>query len=86
MGRPLYYAAVVTIFFLSFFFFSSPILSGRRLDVSHTSTHDVALVRIYNACLKCAAHGSLEKQDAKITQKNRHLHNIAQLFGLYLRN
>jgi len=27
-------------------FFSSPILSGRRLDVHYTSTHDVALVRI----------------------------------------
>jgi len=32
-------------FFLSFFF-SSPNLSGRILDVYHTSTHDVALVRI----------------------------------------
>jgi len=29
-----------------FFFFSSPNLSGRRLDVYHTSTHGVALVRI----------------------------------------
>ena len=27
-----------------FFFFSSPNLSGRRLDVYHTSTHGVALV------------------------------------------
>ena len=27
-------------------FFSSPKLSGRRLDVYHTSTHGVALVRI----------------------------------------
>jgi len=26
--------------------FSSPNLSGRRLDVYHTSTHGVALVRI----------------------------------------
>ena len=32
-------------FFLSFFF-SSPILRGLRLDVYHTSTHDVALVQI----------------------------------------
>jgi len=31
---------------LSSFFFSSPNLSGRRLDVYHTSTHRVALVRI----------------------------------------
>jgi len=29
-----------------FVFFSSPDLSSRRLDVYHTSTHDVALVRI----------------------------------------
>ena len=32
-------------FFLSFFFFSSPILSHRILDVYHADTHDVALVR-----------------------------------------
>ena len=30
----------------SFYLFSSPNLSGRRLDVYHTSTHGVALVRI----------------------------------------
>ena len=30
----------------SFFLFSSPNLSGRRLDVYHTSTHAVASVRI----------------------------------------
>ena len=38
-----------SFFLLSFFlssFFSSPNLSGRRLDVYHTSTHGVALVRI----------------------------------------
>jgi len=36
------------VLFLSFFisFFSSPNLTGRRLDVYHTSIHDVALVRI----------------------------------------
>ena len=33
-------------FLSSFFFFSSPNLSCRRLDVFHTSTHGVALVRI----------------------------------------
>jgi len=38
--RTLYFAAVVS------FFFSSPILSGQRLDVYRTFTHDVALVRI----------------------------------------
>jgi len=38
--RTLYFCPVV-----SFFFFSLPNLSGRRLDVYHTSTHGVALVR-----------------------------------------
>ena len=33
-------------FYQSFYLFSSPNLSGRRLDVYHTSTHGVALVRI----------------------------------------
>jgi len=33
-------------FLFSLFFFSSPILSGQRLDVYHTCTHGVALVRI----------------------------------------
>jgi len=32
-------------FLSSTFLFSSPNFSGRRLDVYHTSTHDVALVR-----------------------------------------
>ena len=49
-----------------FFFFSWPILSGHRLDAYHTSTHDVVLVQIQNAGLKCVACGSLEIQDAKI--------------------
>ena len=44
MGRPLHSAAVVS----SFFLFSSFILSSRRLDIYHTSTHDMALVRIQN--------------------------------------
>jgi len=41
IGLPLYSAAVV-----SSFFFSWPVLSGRRLDVYHTSMPDVALVQI----------------------------------------
>ena len=45
IGRPLglYFAMW---FLSSIFFFSSPNLSGRRLDVYHTSTDGVALVRI----------------------------------------
>ena len=67
----------VSFFFLlsSSSFFSSPNLSGRRLDVYHTLAHGVALVRISNAGLKCAARGSLQIQDAK----NRHLGTITQL-------
>ena len=38
---------IFALWFLSFFYlFSLPNLSGRRLDVYHTSTHGVALVRI----------------------------------------
>jgi len=61
-------------FYLSSFF-SLPNLSGRRLAVYHTSTHGVALVRIYNAYLKCAARCTLKIQDSK----NRHFGTITQL-------
>ena len=54
---------------LSSIFFSLPNLSRRRLDVSHTSTHGVVLVRIWDAGLKRAARGSLKIQDAKSHQK-----------------
>jgi len=40
---------IFVLWFLSFFFFffySSPNLSGRRLDVYHTCAHGVVLVRI----------------------------------------
>ena len=59
-------------FFLSSFFISSPNLSGRRLDVYHTSAHGVALVRIWNAGLNCAARGSLQIQDAKKSPSRHH--------------
>ena len=42
---PLYFCPVISIVYLSFFY-SSPNLSGHRLDVYHTSTRGVALVRI----------------------------------------
>ena len=41
-----YIFALCSFFFLSSSFFSSPNLSGRRLDVYHTLAHGVALVRI----------------------------------------
>jgi len=37
---------IFALWFLSFFFFSLPNLSGRILDVYHTSRHGGALVRI----------------------------------------
>jgi len=77
---------ILSFFFLSFFYFSSANLSRRRLDVYHTCTHGVALVRIYDAGLKRAACGSLNYR----TQKNRQKiaiwapsHNFVEL---YLRN
>ena len=85
-GRTLYFCAAVTIFYL---LFSSPNLRGCRVDVYRTSTHGVALVRISNAAyagLKCAARGSLQIQDAQMTQKiaiSAPSHNFV---GLYLRS
>jgi len=42
------------------------------LDVYHTLAHGVALVRIQNAGLKCAARGSLQIQDAKKSPSRHH--------------
>ena len=68
---------IFLLWFLLSVFFSSPILSRRRLDAYRTSTHDVALVQIYNAGLKCADSGSLKIQDAKISN----LHHRTNLSG-----
>jgi len=47
IGGPLYFCPVVSFFFfLLSSFFSSPNLSGHRLEVYHTLAHGVALVRI----------------------------------------
>jgi len=66
--RTLYFCPMVSVF-LSVFF-SSPNLSSRRLDVYHTSTHGVALVRMHVRNVLHAARGNT---------KNRHLGTIAQL-------
>jgi len=73
-------------FFLSSFFFSLRTLSGRKLDVYHTSTHDVALVQIYNAGLKRAARGLQKMQDAKKSTKIAICAPSYNFVGLYLRN
>jgi len=44
----------------------------------------MALVRIYNAGLKCAARGSLEMQDPKKSLKIRHLCTVARLLSGYV--
>ena len=67
---------IFALWFLSFFFFfSSRNLSGRRLDVYHTSTHGVALCkfRIHVWNVLQAARWKYR------TQKNRHFGTIAQL-------
>ena len=85
--RTLYFCLGVPSIFLSsfFLFFSSPNLSGRRVDVYHTSTHDVALVRIQDAGRKCAARGSVEMQDPKKSPKIAIWAPSHNFVGLYLR-
>jgi len=81
--------AAITLAHSSSSFFCFPRLiscSGRRLDVYHTSTRGVALVRIQNAGLKCAARGSLEMQDPKNRQKFAIWAPSHIFVGLYLRN
>ena len=67
-----------------FFFFFSPNLSGRRLDVYHTSIHGVALVRISNAGLKRAVRSSLKIQNAKNRKKVAIWAPSHNFVGLYL--
>ena len=73
----------------SFFFFSSPNLSRRRLDVCHTSTHGVALVRA--ACEPRAVHFRSEMYCTRLAG-NAGRKKIAvwapshTFLGLYLRN
>jgi len=91
-GRPIWNRAGQYIFALPFllqssssiFLVSSPYLSRRRLDVCHTSPHDVALVRIYDAGLKRAERGSLKIQDAKSRQKSPSGHHRTNLWGYVL--
>ena len=62
------------------FFFSSPNLSGQRLDVYHTLTHGVALERIQNAGLNV-----LKMQDPKKSPKIAILASSHKFVRLYLR-
>jgi len=78
---------IFILWFLSIFYlFSSPNVSGRTLDNYHTSTHGVALVRIYNTDLKCAALVSLKIEDAKKSSKIAIWAPLHNFVGQYLRN
>jgi len=70
--------------FFFLYFFSSPNLSRCRLDVCHTSTHGVALVRISDAGLKHAARGSLKIQVAKKSPKIAIWAPSHNFVGLYI--
>jgi len=82
-NRAGHYIFALWFLLLSFFylFLSSPNLSHRKLDVCHTSTHGVALVRISAAGLKRAARRSLKIQDAKSRQKSPSGHHRKTLSG-----
>jgi len=56
------------------------------LDVCHTSTHGVALVRISDAGLKPAARGWLKTHDAKKSPKIAIWAPSHNFVGLCLRN
>ena len=68
MDRQLYFAAVVSIFFL---LFSSPNLSGRSLDVYHTSTQ----MHVWSVL-----HAARWKYRTQKLRQNRPLRTIAQLY------
>jgi len=67
-SRRRHYIFALRFLFLSSFFF--PRLISAITDwMSAILLHDVALVQIYDAGLKCVAHSSLKIQDAKSCQK-----------------
>jgi len=79
-NRAGHYIFVLWFLFLSSsFFFSSPNLSGRRLYVCHTSTHDVDLVWIYGMHVWNVLKIGL--QDAKLCQKSPSAHHCTTLSG-----
>ena len=73
IGQTIYIFVLSFVLLLSFF--SSPNLSGRTLDVCHTSTHGVAFVLIYDAGPKRLAGNA----GCKKSPKSRHLRTIVQL-------
>jgi len=80
-GRPSRWALAHILVFscFIFFFFFSLNLSGRRLDVYHTSTHGVALMRIFWMQVWNVLHAARWKCRTQKSPKIRHLRTIAQL-------
>jgi len=73
IGQAIYIFSFCCLFFL----FSSPNLSGRKLDVCHTSSHGVALVRT----LGCRSETCCTRLAGNVGRKksSRHLRTIVQL-------
>jgi len=61
-----------------FLLFSSPILSGRRLDVYHTFTHDVGGL---NANLECRSEMCCRTAQKKLRKKSPSAHHCTTLSG-----
>ena len=68
-------------FFLSIFFFSSPNLSGRRLDVYHTSTHGVAQCKFRMQVWKVLHAARCKCMTEKSRQKSPSGHHPTTLSG-----
>ena len=62
---------IFALWFLSFFFFS-PNLSGRRLDVYHTSTHGVAFSANFECMSEICCTRLAEIHDAKKSPSRHH--------------
>jgi len=83
-----HYIFVLWFLLSIFLLFSSPILSRRRSDVYHTSTHGVALVRMYDAGLNSETCCTRLAEDTgcKISPKLAICAPSHNFIRLYLRN
>jgi len=82
IGQTIIFSSCGFFYFFFFFLFFLANLSRRRLDVCHTSTHGVALVRIEDAGLKRAARGSLKNTGRKkVAQKSPSGHRRTPFSG-----
>ena len=83
IGQTIIFLPCDSIFYLSFylsFFYSSPNLSGRRLDVYHTFTHGVCGLSANLECMSemCGTRLAANTGRKKVA-KNRHLGTIPQI-------